>query len=360
MPSRKENSPPEAGDLTPGNGDRPDPSGSQESSEPTPDAPDAEADEVSKDKLFKTAFRFFFANLVELLDPELAATLDLDDPEFLPPEVFADFKKHGHAEPDVVARVSSREGEPRLVLLHVEVEAEFRETIDRRVKRYSMHLELEFDLPVVSAVVFLTGGQAGVELREVRTVIGGREYGRFCYLAFGLSQSLAEEYMDRPQPLAAALAALMRSETWDKLEKKLCCLETIHRRGLPLAQEYVLAKIVETTIDLDPEEQERYQELERQHGKEVHEMAVTWEEALAERESLGVAKGIAKGKAEGKAEGKLEGARQAIALLAKHVFVSLPSGFAEKLRAINDLSRLYEILEQVSEVRSVEELDLSS
>ncbi len=76
-------------------------------------------------------------------------------------------------------------------------------------------------------------------------------------------------------------------------------------------------------------------------------MVITWEDALEERW------------AEGKAEGKIEATRQAIILLAKHHHGSLPNGFEEKLEAIGDLSRLYEILEQVTEVRSLEALDLS-
>ncbi|MCP4657150.1 MAG: hypothetical protein GY856_17210 [bacterium] len=76
-------------------------------------------------------------------------------------------------------------------------------------------------------------------------------------------------------------------------------------------------------------------------------MVITWEDALAERWAAGLA------------EGKLDATRQAIVLLAKHHHGSLPADFEEKLEAIDDLSRLYEILEQVTEVRSLDELDLS-
>jgi hypothetical protein len=169
---------------------------------------------------------------------------------------------------------------------------------------------------------------------------------------------LAEDYVDRPQPLAAALAALMRSRLWDKVEQKLFCLEAVGRARLPLEQEYVLAKVVESRIDLNPEEERRYEELVRERGEEVQAMAVTWEEALAEREAIGEAKGLAEGEARGEAKGKLIATRQAITLLAKHCFRSLPAGFEEKLEAIDDLGRLYEILEQVHEARTVEELSI--
>jgi flagellar biosynthesis/type III secretory pathway protein FliH len=107
-------------------------------------------------------------------------------------------------------------------------------------------------------------------------------------------------------------------------------------------------------------------------------MAVTWEEALAEREAIGEVKGLAageakglaageakglaageaKGLAAGEARGKLIATRQAIVLLARHCFRSLPAGLEEKLEAIDDLGRLYEILERVHEARTVEDLSI--
>jgi len=287
-----------------------------------------------------------------------ARALDLTAPDYLAPEVFKDFQKAGHRVPDVVARVSTREGKPRLVLVHVEVEDKFLKETEDRLRLYALHLELEFRYPVVTVVVYLRGGpRKGVELRRVSTVIGTREISSFSYVAFGLSRSLAENYVDRPQPLAAALAALMRSRLWDKVEQKLFCLEAVGRARLPLEQEYVLAKVVDR-IDLNPEEERRYEELVRERGEEVQAMAVTWEEALAEREAIGEAKGLAEGEARGEAKGKLIATRQAITLLAKHCFRSLPAGFEEKLEAIDDLGRLYEILEQVHEARTVEELSI--
>ncbi len=206
-----------------------------------------------------------------------------------------------------------------------------------------------------------------MEFRKVRTKVAKWEFSSTGYLAFGLSQCLAEDYVDRPQPLAPALAARMRSRLWDRAEKKLRCLLAVRRANLPLNREYVLARIVETQIDLKPEERERYRQLAQEQGKEVQKMVITWEDALAERwaaglaegEAKGLAEGEAKGLAEGEAKGKREATRQAIGLLAKHHHGSLPAGFEEKIAAIDDLSRLYEILEQVTEVRFLEELDLS-
>ncbi len=94
------------------------------------------------DRIFKGAFSLFLQNLVELVDPELAATLDLRSPTFLDKEAVADFPGGKLAVPDLVAQAMTRDGDPRLILVHAEVEGKFRKTIDRRTWRYFMHLEL--------------------------------------------------------------------------------------------------------------------------------------------------------------------------------------------------------------------------
>ncbi len=253
---------------------------------------------IPHDRIFKTAFSHFLQDLVELVDPELAATLDLSSPRFPDKELFADFPGGKLAVPDLVAEAMTRDGDPRLILVHAEIEGEFRKTIDRRTWRYFMHLELKFDVPVISIVVFLTGGEAGVERRVVVEKVGSVEVNRFTYYAFGLSQSLAEAYVDRPQPLAAALAALMRSKVWDNVERKVRCLRAIRGAEVDDSRRFVLVRIVDTYAKLRPEEERRFEaELERARNKEVQDMVITWEDALADSEARGLKLGFQQGEA---------------------------------------------------------------
>ncbi len=71
-------------------------------------------------------------------------------------------------------------------------------------------------------------------------------------------------------------------------------------------------------------------------------MIQTCSEALVDRETRGA----------------LQATRRAIVLLARNRHAELPDGFEERLEAIENLSRLYAILEQVPDVASLEELDL--
>jgi hypothetical protein len=94
-------------------------------------------EETSADKLFKTAFELFLRNLVELVRPEVAARLDFDHARILSPKLFADFRKQGLREPDLVAEAETVDGESELVVVHVDVEGAFRNVMDQRMMEYA-------------------------------------------------------------------------------------------------------------------------------------------------------------------------------------------------------------------------------
>ncbi len=132
---------------------------------------------------------------------------------------------------------------------------------------------------------------------------------------------------------------------WDRVEQKLECMRGINlaAKALDVNHLYVLGRIVNKYLSLDDEDEERFAtELRQEQNQEVSEMVVTWEEALAEREVIG----------------GLAATRKAIVLLARACKVEIIPTFEEKLDAISDLDRLYQILEQIPHVRSVAELDL--
>lgn len=75
-------------------------------------------------------------------------------------------------------------------------------------------------------------------------------------------------------------------------------------------------------------------------------MAITWDETLAERE------------AKGRAEGEARAAQEADLRVAERRFGTLPSAFEERIRATQDVDRLYLILDQILEAKSIEDIKL--
>ncbi len=319
----------------------------------TPRPPGKET--LSDDKILRTLARHFLQDLVEILFPDIAGDVDFASAKFIGDKLFADFRKQGHVRPDVVVELRSKDGEPNVALFHAELEHRYLKVIEKRLKKYFHQLSLEYDdAPVMSAALFLHGGpKEGIEKREVVTQFRGYVTNRFYYMAFSLSRSLAEDFLERPQNVAAALAALMRSEIWDRVEQKIRCYEAVRRVDVDDEKRYLLANVVESYLKLDEVETARFNaEVGREERQEVGKMIQTFSEALADRE--------ARGEAKGKSEGMLQATRDAIVLLARSLHRVLPTGFEEKLNAIANLDRLRQILGQVPKVRSLEEIVFES
>lgn len=314
-------------------------------------APPGEDEPLSHDKILRTLGHQFLSDLVEIIYPEVADEIDFSSAKFVAGKLFADFRKEGHVEPDVVAELRAKNGDRQVVLFHAEMENRHLVEFERRLRIYNLQLSLEYpDSAILTAAIYRLGGpKQGIAKREVVTEFRGVVTNRFYYVALSLSQSLAEEYVDRPQALAAALAALMRSKIWDRVEQKIRCYEAIRRAEVDEEKRYILVNTVDNYLPLSENDKARF-DIETRSGehKEVETMIQTFSEALAARE--------ARGEALGEARGKLLATRQAIVLLARSMHGGLPDGFTEKLDLIDDLGRLYEVLELVPKVNKLEEI----
>jgi hypothetical protein len=247
---------------------------------------------------------------------------------------------------DLVARLKSRDGAERIVLVQVEVEGEFRAEMDERAFLYYLYLRMKYRVPVLLIAVFLRGGRKPLAMREFVDKAEGVEVCRFRYVAFCLGQGRATEFVERPQALAPGLAALMRS-SWDPVEKRLRCLRAIGHADIDEARRFLLAKVVEIYVELDEAQAERFAaEVAKQGNEEVREMVITWEETIAAN------------RAEGKAEGKAEGLVEAILRVLDRRLESVPAVVGQKLSSIRSLERLERILDQAAVVGSVDELVL--
>ncbi len=193
-------------------------------------------------------------------------------------------------------------------------------------------------------VIFLKGGKEGLAMREFVDRAEGIEVCRFRYVAFALGRNRSEDFVDLPQPLAPALAAMMKSD-WHPARKKLRCLQAIRRADIDDARRFLLVKIVELYVELDQAEAERYAaEVAKQDNEEIREMIITWEQTLAASKAEGEAKGVAKG------------VRNSILRILERRLESVPAWVRQKLDGIRSVERLEEILGQALTVRAADEL----
>lgn len=297
------------------------------------------------DQLFKELLQEFFADFVEIVLPDVAVRLRLNQATLLDKETFTDTPEGRHRFLDLVAQVETLEGEEELLLIHVEIEADARGSVmDRRMWRYAMQLWLRKEKPVVPIVLYLRGGRPDVTEIVVESRFAGRQLASFTYWAFGLSRSRAAEYLDRPQDLVPALAALMDPGEHSRSEHRIRCLHRAQRAEVNDAQRFLLVNAIETYVQLDEAEREEYEQLLSLHSnEEVKRMEMTWADAVE-------AKGVEKG--------QLLGMRTLLMDLLERRFGPLSEETKKHLHDISSTEELSRLHHRAIEARSLDELGL--
>jgi hypothetical protein len=159
------------------------------------------------DQFFKTLLRAFLPDFLAMIAPRIAEQLDTPHAIFLDKEFFG-AGTGKRAEADLLVQVPLLRDAGRSVLIHVEIESRARKGMARRLWRYRNRILAVYEGQVLSVVLYLRGGRSGVRLEPMEEDSVGPEVGDLRYLAFGLSGCPAGNFLDRPEPLAWALAAL--------------------------------------------------------------------------------------------------------------------------------------------------------
>jgi hypothetical protein len=172
------------------------------------------------DQLIKDLLRTFFREFVELFYPDVAARLDFGRVTFLDKETFTDLPEGSRREADLVAQVYTHDGEPEIVLLHIELQKQRRGTFPYRMFEYYALLRLRHKLPVFPVVAYLTPGAGGLVRETYNEDLFGDDILTFRYRAIGLPDLSADDYVASENPLAPALSALMRAGIMDAVTRK--------------------------------------------------------------------------------------------------------------------------------------------
>ena len=304
---------------------------------------------TSHDQLAKDLFQTFFTGFLRLAAPASAARLRLDEAVFLDKQAFTDWPQGDRRELDLLAEIPVVEEAGESVLIHVEVEAEARAGMAERLWQYYMQVRLRHGLQVVPILVNLKGGRPGLHYEVLEEGFEEQGTARFRYRAFSLSGCRAEEYLALSEPLAWALAALMRPGRWSRAQHKIECLRRIAAAELPANHRWLLGNWVETYLQLDERETAEYERLrELAANREVKTMEMTWAERM---EAEYTRKGVE--------QGKIEALRQVVLQLLGRRFGSVPETVRQTVEAINETKPLNDLAEKVLDVSSIEEMGLS-
>lgn len=296
---------------------------------------------MSHDQLFKELLRAFFREFLELFFPEVAARLDLTQVAFLDRELFTDLPEGARREPDLVAETRTLEGQPELVLIHVEVQVSRDREVPFRMFQYYSLLRLRHASPVYPVVLYLSPGSGGLVEEVYQEGLFGTEILCFRYKVVGLPDLESGRYAGTGNPLASGLRALMRPGPTSRAAAKAQLLRDALLSATDEARRFLLANLIETYLVLSPAEQEEYASLLKQRDmEEVERVITTWEERVLQQ---------------GLQQGALRCAREAVLESLSARFGAVPEAVSERVHALEDMESLRGLLRRAVTVPSMEE-----
>jgi len=303
------------------------------------------------DRLFKTLLRTFFPVFLRLVVPHLAGKLDAARAVFLDKELLAE-ESAGKRLADLLVRVPHRTGGELLV--HVEIEARASSKMPRRLRDYANRIQAAYGEQVLSILVNLRKGPAGVHQKTPVNELSAPELSTFRYTLFGVAGCIGAEFLVNPEPIAWALAALMKRNSVSRAAYKLALQSRIVEARLTDEQHTLLLDFVEAYLELTPFEAAEYKILSTQNRRRAKAMWMTWSER---QKAEGKKEGLRLGKQEGLEKG-VRSLQQVLLSLLNQRFGPLPERTHRQVEAITSLRRLTRLAEQVLVVNSIRELRL--
>jgi len=307
------------------------------------------------DQLFKALLRAFLKELVELFFPLVAQRIDFKQVEFIDKELFTDLADGNRREPDMIAKVNTVEGEHEILLIHCEIQSRREQDFPFRMYEYYSLIRQRYKLPVYPIVIYLSAGTGGLHEEYYNETVFDEEFLHFRYHAVGLPDLSADDYLERANPLAAALSALMRSDKWSKVRHKLLSLQQIAVSEIDDARRSLLANVIESFLPLSARDEVEFKELAATESEEVLEMISIYEERGIQQ---GIEQGIQQGIEQGIEQGITRGKREVLLRLMQAKFGPLPKEIVQKVESITENDLLDDLSVRLLIANSLEEMSL--
>lgn len=278
---------------------------------------------MDHDRLCKELLITFFVEFLELFFPELTAYLDPDSIEFLDKELFTDVTQGDRHEADLVVRARFR-GQELCFLIHVEAQAQPQVNFARRMFGYFALLHQKYDLPVYPIAVFTYESPQRPEPAEYRVEFPDLSVLCFRFRAVQLNRLAWRDFVNRTNPIAAALMARMHIEPGERVQAKLACLRMVARMLLDPARRELISGFVDSYLQLTIEEDQQFeaelQQIQADEKEGVMEIVTSW---------------MRRGLEEGRQEGRQEGERKVILRQLRKRLGALDREFEDQINALS-------------------------
>jgi hypothetical protein len=243
---------------------------------------------IDHDGLAKRLLTTFLREFLELFLPEVLPYTDLSQVTFLDKELPRANPKTKKRNADLVAKVKFL-GQDAGFLFHVEPQGKQQDHFNARMHRYYAFLLDRYKLPIypIALLTFTSPQEEQPAAYEIR--FPGFEVLKFNFRVIQLNRLNWRDFVNRPNPVAAALMSRMKITGEDRPRVKAECLAMLLGLNLEEAGEELVWEIVETYLPLNEKEDKTFwRELDKiVPEREEHNM----EEFLTRRER-GRAEGI--------------------------------------------------------------------
>src|SRR5215831_5329128 len=317
------------------------------------------------DRLFKELISTFFVEFLDLFLPEVLAYLDARSIEFMDKEIFTDVTSGERLEPDLVVKVKFK-GIPSFFIIHVENQASPERSFGRRLFRYFSRLHDKYDLPVYPIVVFSFDSPRKPQADAYSVRFPNKVVMEFRYDVIQLNRLSWRDFLNKPNPVAAALMAKMNIAHADRVRVKLECLRLLATLRLNRAKMKLTSGFVDAYLELNQEERKAFEaevkELATEETEEVMQIVTSWMKE-------GIKQGRREGRTEGRREGRTEGRRQGIEEgqlkairgdvleILQARFKRVPARVKDVLKAIKDRKHLRLLLRQAATAPNLKEFE---
>jgi predicted transposase YdaD len=248
--------------------------------------PNPSAETISHDQNFKELISTFFLEFLELFVPDLAKDIDPGSIRFLPQEYFADLVEGDEKILDLLVEVKLA-GQDKTFLFHIEAQSYSESRIACRMLYYLTRIHQNYVKDIYPIVIFSFDQPYREENDTFKIEFQNRKVLEFRFHAIQLNRLNWRDYIDRPNPVAAALMAKMKIAKHDRPKVKAECLRLLVTLKLDPAKTRLISKFVDTYLRLNDREEQTFQaELDKigaTQKEAIMQVTTSWEETGIEK-----------------------------------------------------------------------------
>jgi hypothetical protein len=302
---------------------------------------------IDHDSAFKLLLTTFFVEFVDLFCPDLRYQIVPESVEFLPQEVFLDpstaiqTEDSNQAEKqkrilDIAAKVrirsdsplASRGEEEVFIIVHVDPQSTRKPNFERRMFRYFSRLHDRYNLLVYPIALFTFDAPTNQQPDRYSIEFPNLMVLDFRYQVVQLNQLSWRDYVNNPNPVAAALMSKMNIAPADRPRVKFECLRLLLTLRLALGKQKLISSFFDGYLQLTPQQTQQFEALvdtlELPEREEAMVLTTSWKE-----------EGRVEGRAEGLAEGRQEASINIALQLLTYKFGALAPEVVERIRALS-------------------------